>query len=201
MVRLGVTGGIGSGKSTVCRFLENWGAGVFYADEQAKRIMVEDPELRALIIAAFGDRSYHADGSLNRPYLADRSFGAGGQIGVLNAMVHPRVFRAFERFAEEGDRQGLSLVVRETALMLEDKGGSGLDLIVAVLAPTNTRVRRVVGRDRTQEDAVRDRMSHQLTESEFRDRADRVILNDGSLDELREKAARLFSDLMGHPPE
>jgi dephospho-CoA kinase len=200
MLRLGITGGIGSGKSTVCGFLEEWGARVFYADSEAKRLMVDNPEVRSQIIEAFGTPSYREDGTLNRKFLAGRVFGDEAQVGVLNAIVHPPVYQAFERFAEKAMEEGAALVVREAALMLEGSGRSGLDLVVAVLAPVSTRLRRVGGRDRTEEAAVRSRMQHQLTETEFRARADRVMENNGTLAELRQKTAELFSDLVEHRP-
>ncbi len=188
---LGVTGGIGSGKTTVCGFLEEQGARVFYADLEARRLMEEDPAVRAAIVDAFGPQSY-TDGTLNRAYLADQVFGDDEKVERLNAIVHPHVFEAFDAAAVRAKDEDVSLLVHEAALLFEAGGDAHVDATAAVVAPDADRIARVVERDSVSPGQVRDRMGHQLPQDELRRRADHVIENDGSLDALRRKSINLY---------
>ncbi len=189
---LGVTGGIGSGKTTVCRFLEEQGAKVFYADVEAKRLMQEDLAMRAEVEAAFGTDSYTGDGALNRAYLAEQVFGDAEQLERLNAIVHPRVFASFEAAKERARGDDVPLLVHEAALLFEAGGDAHVDATAVVDAPEADRIARVVERDDATPEQVRARMSHQLSPEELRRRADYVIDNDGSLEELRRKTVVLY---------
>ncbi len=194
---LGVTGGIGSGKTTVCRFLEEQGAKVFYADIEAKRLMAEDPETRAAIEEAFGPASYTDDGALNREYLAEQVFGDEAQLERLNAIVHPRVFEAFEAAKTRARAEEVPLLVHEAALIFEAGGDAHVDAIAVVDAPEADRIARVVERDDVTPSQVRARMGHQLPPEELRRRADYVIDNDGSIDDLRRKTIELYRTVVG----
>lgn len=197
MRTLGVTGGIGSGKTTVCGFLEEQGARVFYADIEAKRLMQEDEAVRTEITEAFGAGAYADDGSLNRGYLADRVFGDTEQVERLNAIVHPHVFEAFQRTVEGAEDDSLDLLVHEAALLFEAGGDAHVDVTAAVVAPDADRIARVVERDDVTPSQVRARMTHQLSQDELRRRADYVIENDGTLDDLRRKSVDLYWTLVG----
>lgn len=192
MTTLGLTGGIGSGKTTVCGFLDEQGARVFYADVEAKRLMQEDETARAEIVDAFGKEAYREDGSLNRAYLAERVFGDPDRLERLNAIVHPRVFDAFSAAEDRAEEEGVSLLVLEAALLFEAGGDAHVDGTAAVVAPDADRIERVVTRDDVSPDQVRARMEHQLSQDELRRRADYVIENDGSLDDLRRKSVDLY---------
>ncbi len=192
MTTLGVTGGIGSGKTTVCGFLEEQGARVFYADIEAKRLMQADPDVRAAIVEAFGEAAYDEDGTLDRAYLADRVFGDAERLERLNALVHPHVFEAFEAAKTRAADEGLSLLVHEAALLFEAGGDEHVDATAAVVAPAPDRIEWVVARDDVAPEEVRARMQHQLPQDELRDRADYVIENDGSLEDLRQKSVDLY---------
>lgn len=192
MTTLGVTGGIGSGKTTVCGFLEEQGARVFYADVEAKRLMQEAPDVRADIVEAFGEAAYRENGSLNREYLAEQVFGDAEQLDRLNAIVHPRVFEAFEAVRERAAEEGVDLLVHEAALLFEAGGDKHVDVTVAIVAPDAERVARVAERDDVSPEQVRARMGHQLPQSELRRRADYVIENDGPLEALRQKSVDLY---------
>jgi len=189
---LGVTGGIGSGKTTVCGFLEEKGARVFYADIEAKRLMQEDEEVRATISDAFGAEAYAADGTLDRAFLADQVFDDAEQLERLNAIVHPRVFEAFEATKERAAEEEVGLLVHEAALLFEAGGDAHVDVTTAVVAPDEDRVVRVAERDDVHPEKVRARMGHQLPQAELRRRADHVLENDGSLEDLRRKSAELY---------
>jgi dephospho-CoA kinase len=189
---LGVTGGIGSGKTTVCGFLQEKGARVFYADIEAKRLMQEDASVRAEITEAFGPEAYTDDGTLDRAVLADRVFGDAERLEQLNAIVHPRVFEAFEAAKERAAEEGVDLLVHEAALLFEAGGDAHVDVTAAVVAPDADRVARVAERDDVAPEQVRARMEHQLPQDELRRRADHVIENDGSLGDLRRKSVELY---------
>jgi dephospho-CoA kinase len=189
---LGVTGGIGSGKTTVCGFLEEQGARVFYADIEAKRLMREDPDVQAAIVDAFGEAAYDEEGALDRAYLADRVFGDVEQLDRLNAIVHPHVFKAFEAAKARAADEEVSLLVHEAALLFEAGGDEHVDTTAVVVAPDADRIDWVMARDDVTPDQVRARMQHQLPQDELRERADYVIENDGSLDDLRRKSVELY---------
>jgi len=192
VITLGVTGGIGSGKTTVCGFLQEQGARVFYADIEAKRLMQEESDVQAAIVEEFGDAAYDAGGTLNRAYLADRVFGDPEQLERLNAIVHPRVFAAFEAAKERAADEEVSLLVHEAALLFEAGGDEHVDVTAAVVAPDADRIGWVAERDDVTPEQVRARMQHQWPQEELRTRADYVIENDGSLAELREKSVELY---------
>jgi len=197
VITLGATGGIGSGKTTVCGFLEEKGARVFYADVEAKRLMQENEAVRAQIADEFGTEAYADDGSLNRTYLADRVFGDAERVERLNAIVHSHVFEAFEAAAGRARDEGLDLLVHEAALLFEAGGEEHVDVTAAVVAPTDDRVTWVTERDDVTPEQVKARMTHQLPQDELRRRADYVIENDGSLEDLRRKSVELYWTVVG----
>jgi dephospho-CoA kinase len=197
MTTLGVTGGIGSGKTTVCRFLKDLGARVFFADDEAKRIMNDDDGARRAIREAFGAESYDAEGRLNRAHLAEQVFGDDEQVERLNRIVHPRVMAAFERAKEHAAAADERLLVHEAALLLEAGGDEHVDAVAVVDAPEEVRVRRAAQRDDADPEQVRARMGHQLPPRELRRRADYVIDNGGSLEELREQVKAVWSQVAG----
>jgi dephospho-CoA kinase len=198
VVTLGVTGGIGSGKTTVCGFLEEQGARVFYADIEAKRLMQENPDVRAAIIDAFGEDAYDEDGVLDRAYLAGRVFHDAEQLERLNRIVHPHVFEAFEAAAGRAEDDDLSLLVHEAALLFETGGDEHVDVTAAVVAPEADRIAWVTARDDATPEQVQARMQHQLPQDALRTRADYVIENDGSLEDLRQKSVDLYWAVASH---
>ena len=197
MITLGVTGGIGSGKSAACAIFEDLGARVVYADAEAKRLMTEDDALRAAITDAFGAESYAADGALDRAHLAARVFGDPEEVAKLNALVHPRVREAFFDFRDAAEAEGYALFVYEAALIYESGADRVLDYVAVVDAPLETRIARVIARDGTTREAVLDRMQHQMPAADLRRRADFVIENDGDLDHLRSQVEALYAALVG----
>ena len=192
MTTLGVTGGIGSGKTTVCGFLEEQGARVFYADLEAKRLMQDDPAVRAAIVDAFGAGAYRNDDTLNRAYLAEQVFGDAAQVERLNAIVHPHVFDAFEAAKARAVDEDISLLVHEAALLFEAGGDEHVDVTAAVVAPEADRIAWVTARDDVSREQVRDRMQHQLPQDELRQRADHVLENEGTLSDLCRKSMELY---------
>lgn len=174
MIRVGVTGGIGSGKSTVCRLLAERGVPVYDSDSEAKRLMGEDPMLRAALIEAFGSETFR-DGVLNRRYLADTVFRDRERLGRLEALVHPCVKRDFERWAAEHAAE--PYVVLECAILYESGMDVAVDRVVAVVAPEELRLMRVNARDGASAEEIRRRMAAQLSDDALRERADYTIVN------------------------
>lgn len=195
MKRLGVTGGIGSGKTTVCRMLEELGARVFYADLEGKRLLVDDPSARREVVDAFGATSYDEEGTLNRAYLAEEVFDDREKLEQLNAIVHPRVFALFEKASQQAKQEGVSLMVKEAALIFETGGERFLDAVAVVDAPREVRIGRVRQRDDASREEVAARMRHQMDPAELRARADVVIDNDGDLKHLRQQVERLYEEM------
>jgi dephospho-CoA kinase len=177
--QIGITGGIGSGKSTVCRLFETLGVPVYYADDRAKRLMQEDALLRSAIAERFGPEVYATDGSLRRAELATLVFGDPEALADLNALVHPAVFRDAAAWSEA--QRGHPYVLREAALLFESGSWRLVDEVVVVWAPEALRVHRVMARDGVTEAEVRARMDRQWPDEEKRRRADHVITNDGSV--------------------
>lgn len=194
MVKIGITGGIGSGKSTVCEIWQSLGAYIINADELAKVIMVERDIVKKEIIETFGDDSYHTNGSLNRSYLAEQAFGKG-RVSELNAIVHPRIPEEVDELIERAENKGYDAIVYEAALLLENLKPGRLDCIVLVLADQKRRIEWVKERDRVDDDSVVERMERQQDFSKLTHLADRVIRNDGTLEELRQKARKVYNEL------
>lgn len=194
MIKVGVTGGIGSGKTTLCKEWEKLGAYVVYADDLAKKIMVDDAELKSQIKSVFGDDSYNSNGTLNRSHLAKEAF-ENNRVDELNALVHPALRKAVDKLVEKKEREGIEVFVKEAAILMQHGRPEDLDLVVLVTADVDTRVARVVQRDNTQEELVLDRVSKQQNFKDFLDLVDIKVSNNGSLEELINKAQELFNDI------
>lgn len=173
MLKIGVTGGIGSGKSTVCRLFAARGIAVYDTDAAAKRLMAEDAALRRAIEARFGEECYQ-EGALNRPWLARQVFGDEAALQALNRLVHPAVIADFERWATE---QQSAYVVVESAILYEAGLDQAVDRVVAVLAPERLRIERAMQRDGATEEQIRSRIAAQLSDEELHRRADVSLVN------------------------
>ena len=173
MRKIGITGGIGSGKSRLCRLFAERGVAVYDTDAAAKRLMTEDAALVAAIQARFGAESY-ADGALNRPYLAARVFADEAERQALNGLVHPAVKADFVAWA---DRQEGDYVILESALLFEAGLDTLVDAVVAVMAPERLRIERVRQRDGVSEEQVRNRMAAQMSDEELYRRATVTVVN------------------------
>lgn len=172
---IGLTGGIGSGKSTVARIARQLGIPVFDADREAFSLYEEDQSLLTEVKQNFGDVVIQPDGRLNRQALASIVFKDAQALQQLNALVHPRVARKFEAWK---NRQGSRTVIREAAILFESGSAADCDVVIVVTAPEQLRIKRVQKRSGLSEAEVRARMSRQWTEAQLVDRADAVIVND-----------------------
>jgi dephospho-CoA kinase len=195
MITVGVTGGIGSGKTTVCKEWEKLGAKVVYADDLAKELMVQDDRLRKSLIKAFGKDTYHADGRLNRPHLIRQAFEEG-RVKELNQLVHPAVARKFAEISNKAKEAGEEMVVEEAALLLNNGRPENLDLIVIVISDREDRLDRVSKRDSVSKKKVMDRDENQPDFNNLIHLADYTIENDGTLEELRKKSIQLYHKII-----
>lgn len=192
MIRIGVTGGIGSGKTQFCVFLAELGATIAYADRIAQQLMTSDPDLMVGIRRAFGEQAYHSDGSLNRPWLSEQAFTLG-KVETLNQLVHPRVAQVINERAAAAEREGVALFVREAALLLDRGRPPDLDYVIWIDAPENIRLERVLRRDNLSETEIRSRMARQRSLPEVLDMVDEVIENHQDPIHLQHKALQLYN--------
>jgi dephospho-CoA kinase len=195
MLKVGITGGIGSGKTTVCKMFEELGIPVYYADDRAKYLMQHEHYLIDQIKKNFGDEVY-AGGKLDRKLLAEKVFNNAEKLALLNSLVHPAVFRDTERWVEEKQMSNLPYSLKEAALLVETGSYKVLDKLIVVIAPLEMRVHRVTERDHADVDEIMARVKNQLAEDEKVKLADFVIHNDKDLNYLREQVGKIHQQLL-----
>jgi dephospho-CoA kinase len=179
ILRVGLTGGIGSGKSTVAQIFEVLGIPVSFADEEAKRLMNEDPDLRRQIIAHFGPVAYTAEtGVLNRPWMAAQVFSDPARLETLNSLVHPATIRNGGQWMQSMAGHA-PYAIREAALIFETSAAGHLDFIIGVYAPLSLRIQRTMQRDHLTREKVLQRTRYQIAEEIKMRLCDAVIHNDG----------------------
>ena len=174
MLKVGLTGGIGSGKSTVAKIFETLGVPVYHADEEAKRLMNTDAALKTAIQKNFGNETYK-NGELDRKYLASVVFNDKFKLELLNSLVHPVTIR------DAGDwikKQTAPYVIKEAALLFESGSTGPLDYIIGVFSPEEVRITRVMSRDKSNREEVQKRMRRQISEEIKMRLCDFVISND-----------------------
>jgi len=174
MLKLGLTGGIGSGKTTVAKIFELLGVPVYYADDAAKRIMNEDEQLKTAIRKHFGEAAYN-DNELDRTYLASKVFNDSFQLELLNSLVHPATLRDAERWMS---RQTTAYTIKEAALIFESGAAGQLDFVIGVSAPVELRIKRTMERSGMNHDEVVKRINNQLNEEIKMKLCDFVLQND-----------------------
>lgn len=180
ILKIGITGGIGSGKTTACHIFETLGIPVYYADDRAKALMVENTALIHSIKNLFGEAAYLSDGALNRKHIADIAFHNPLKLNELNALVHPAVWLDGEQWHNAQTQAPYTL--KEAALLFESGGNFLMDKIITVVAPVETRIERVLlrgGGTLTRSD-VEARIAKQLPDEEKIKQSDFVIWNDGT---------------------
>lgn len=173
MIKVAICGGIGSGKSTICRMFAERGVAHYDSDSRAKALMNESAELREALIAEFGEECYEGD-ELNRAYLAAKVFGSEEQLAKLNSIVHPAVKADFLRWADE---QEGDYCILETAILFESGFDALVDQKVATLAPQPLRVMRAMERDGATKEQIEARIKAQMGDDELMARCDFAIVN------------------------
>ena len=176
MLKIGITGGIGSGKTTICKVFELLGVPVFYADDVAKSIMYTDPILKRGVLDAFGENSYTQSGDLNRSYISSIVFNDKHELEKLNSLVHPAVFRAFDTWVLS--QKEASYVIKEAALLYESDAYKMCDQSILVISPIETRISRVKARDGISAEDIQLRMNRQFSDEQKMKFADHILMND-----------------------
>ena len=174
MLRIGLTGGIGSGKSAVAKIFETLGIPVYYADDASKRLMRDDEQLKSQVKNAFGDVAY-INGKLNREYLSAQVFNDIEKLTLLNSFVHPATIKDAEQWMQ---KQKAPYIIKEAALIFESGSQKNLDYVIGVRAPEQLRLQRAMQRDNISSEQVIARMSKQMDEEEKLRLCDFVIVND-----------------------
>ena len=174
VLKVGLTGGIGSGKSTVAQIFEVLGIPVYYADVEAKRLMNEDPELRSAIVEAFGKQAYH-ENTLNRKYISSIVFSDRAKLDLLNSIVHPATKKDGETWMHH---QITPYAIHEAALIFEANVNERLDYVIGVSSPMELRIKRAMQRDNASREEVLERMNKQLDVETKISRCDFVLIND-----------------------
>ena len=177
LLKIGITGGIGSGKSIICRIFQSLGVPVYDADSRAKWIVNHHPNLRKELIAEFGSETYDADGNYNRAYIAQQVFNDGHRVKVLNHLIHPKVGQDFIDWTSQNAEA--PYLLKEAALMFEAGSYLALQKVITVFAPVEVRLKRILKRDPFRsEDQIKAIFDKQLAEEEKIKRADFVVHND-----------------------
>lgn len=178
---IAITGGIGCGKSIVSTVLRVMGYEVYDCDRAAKRLMIEDEDLRADLIALFGNETYHADGTLNKQHLSQAIFGNYAALEQMNALVHPAVARDLRRKQQAWQEQHPALpYFFESAILYESHFDqlSHPEEVWCVTAPEELRITRAMLRDHATRSQIEARLASQMSQEEKANRADHIIIND-----------------------
>lgn len=178
LIKIGVTGGIGSGKSFLSSMLKDRGIPVFDSDTEAKKLMLTDVFIISSLKSLLGEDVY-TGGKLNKPLLASYIFSSADNAAKINSIVHPRVKKAFLSWADERFSGGDRVVAIESAILFESGFSDVVDKIVTVVAPIDVRVSRVMSRDSTTRDKVMERINSQMGDDEKISKSDFIIENDG----------------------
>lgn len=190
-MKVGVTGGIGAGKTTFCKVWEELGAYVIYADDLAKELMVTDIELILKVKFTFGENAYFEDGSLNRAFLAEEAFEKH-RVEELNAIVHPILWRRIDQISNEKEKEGVEIFVKEAAILLKNGRPEELDSVILLISDKEDQIIRSIERDNTDPKKIESRIDKQPDFNTLTHLADYVIENNGTVEELKEKAKDLF---------
>ena len=194
MIRIGITGGIGSGKSYICQLLQQRGIPVYSCDDEAKRLMQESPIIREQICQLIGSNAYIGK-ELNKPIIAHFLFTDNHHATQVNHIVHPMVRQDFAKWTQ---RQNAPIVAQESAILFEAGFQDTVDVTLFIYAPHSIRMQRAMKRDRATSEQIEARMAQQMDEEEKRRRADYCILNDGTSD-LNQQLDQLIEELTSHP--
>lgn len=188
---IGLTGGIGSGKTTVSNMFEDLGIPVYIADVEAKNLMNTSKVIQRKLIGLFGSKAYE-HGELNRDFIASKIFNDDTLLKKMNAIIHPSVAKHFEHWVE---KQTSKYVIKEVAIIFEHNTQSQYDAIVTVIADEEERINRVLKRESTSRDKIVSIMKHQLSDEEKIKLSDFVIVND-TLEHAREQVLKIHQSIL-----
>ena len=192
MVKVGLTGGIGSGKTTVSNFLLDYGIPVYNSDSKGKTLMNTNLELKNNIVSIFGERVYD-NGILNTNLLSSIVFNDSSKIEQLNNLVHPKVAQDFNQWVVKNNNK--PILVKEAAILIESGAYLNMDKIILVVSEKSTRINRVSKRDNSDLDSIEKRINHQLTDNEKIKYADYIIENNSSLEHLKLEVLKVVNKI------
>ena len=190
MMVIGLTGGIGSGKSTVAKEFATLGIAVFNSDEQAKALIANNAQVKKRIMAAFGEKAY-LNGEYNRAYIAQIVFNNPEKLAILNGIVHPALAKYFKQWTK---KQTSPYVLKEAAILFESGSYKDCDYIITVTAPEEVRIARVMARDHCTEAQVRARMSQQWSDAQ-RIALSNAVIENIDLESAKEQVKRIHFQL------
>jgi dephospho-CoA kinase len=193
ILKIGVTGGIGSGKTSVCDIFSRYGVPVLHSDEIAKELSYSDKEIRKKIIAYLGNEAYLSDGALNRQFIASKIFSNEGLRRKVEAVIHPRVEKERERRINELVKYGHHLIIIEAALIYETGLDKKLDAVIVVDAEEAARVARIRKRDAVSEKEIYARINAQYDVKKKLEKADFMIFNNSTIEKLESKVRFLYT--------
>jgi dephospho-CoA kinase len=193
MLKVGLTGGIGSGKSTVAEIFAQLKIPIYLSDDRAKDLMVNNSSVKSAVISLFGKESY-VDGELNRTFIASKVFSDQKELEKLNAIVHPALKTDFENWCKN---QTSIYVVKEAAILFESGANKGLDKVILVEAPKEMRIKRVMERDKVARNLVLARMDKQWSDKRKSELSDYIIQNDG-LHLVLEQVLKIHNDIISN---
>ncbi|HVA98970.1 MAG TPA: dephospho-CoA kinase [Bacteroidia bacterium] len=176
MLKIGITGGIGSGKSTVSKIFSQLGIPVFYSDKEARDLLYSDKSVITAIENIFGKNIFDSYGLIDRKKIAEIVFKDAKKLAQLNAIIHPAVAEKFEKWGAE--KKDVPYILKEAAILFESGSHKGLDKIITVTAPPELRIQRVIKRDNISREMVEDRIQKQWTDEAKINLSDFVIVND-----------------------
>ena len=177
----GITGGIGSGKSTAAKIFEELGIPVYNSDTRAKTIQNENSEVKVKIIATFGEEAYNENG-LNKSFISKQVFQNNEKLKILNSIVHPAVFQDFEDWKKA---QEVNIVMKEAAILIESGSYKDCDVVISVVVDVETRIARTIKRDGLSREEILARINNQISDEERIEKSDFIIDNNGDLEHLK----------------
>ena len=190
---VGLTGGIGSGKTTVAHMFKVLGVPIYIADLEAKKLMNTSKVLKRKLVALLGEEAYGADG-LNRVYIASKIFTDKTLLDKMNALVHSKVAKHFKQWLK---KQTADYVIKESAIIFEHQMESQFDCIILVTTNKDERIKRVLSRDHTSKEKIESIMKHQLSDSETMHKADFVIVNN-DLEDTKKQVLKTHKSIINN---
>ena len=191
MIIVGLTGGIGSGKTTVAKMFSALGVPVYIADDEAKKLMRTSKVIKRKLIALFGENVY-VNGDLNKPFIANIIFNNEQVLQEMNAIVHPRVARHFEKWA---NKQTSAYVIKEVAILFENGGHKACDYVIAVTAPKPLRIERLLVRDNSSEEKIEAIMKNQWTDAE-KVKLSQFVIENVDLEKTRNQVTAVHAEIL-----
>ncbi|MEC3907689.1 dephospho-CoA kinase [Tamlana sp. 2201CG12-4] len=191
MMIVGLTGGIGSGKTTVAKLFESYGVPVYIADEEAKKLMTNSKVIKRKLIHLFDSQAY-IDDVLNKPYIANIIFNNKAYLQKMNAIVHPKVARHFEKWVL---KQKAPYIIKEVAILFENGGYKACDSVITVVAPKEVRIKRLLERDHTTVEKIEAIMSNQWTD-EQKVKHSNYVINNLSFEDTEQQVYKIHQQIM-----